>query len=516
MKRHSKIAFAALTALAATGCSASPPGTENGSAPSPARAADAPPPLYGRWRIVEVNGRPARSIGSEAGHEPGVAFGPSSYGGSSGCNSFGGTGLLVGARWFADSPMATQQGCGDLTAQEDAVMGILAGGPAVQFDGDDVAVLRTAKGILRLRRVGPPDGGQAAAPPVLMAGTRWTFATADGAPLSRTAQDRQARLTLEADEWTLEAPCATRTGQWRQEEGAIVLEPGRETARACRPELAGPSAALTRTMEGRLHYAIGPNEEIVLANADRWAAGGGDRAFSRGEPDPLVGQWRVLSVAGVPPPPSERPAELGFGGGSFAVWDGCRHSEGVAITHARQLFTFGSGVVTLANCPRDEVRARLNAIVGSSPRVARTSDGGLALVSRAGSLRLARKAARSFGTGVERKLRGGIKLDLATGTAGSRRFEGRPARFALESADRFTLALACGTIQGRWRNVRWPGGWYARFSPERVPDACAADPLARRLERFFSGNLLAAIGPNQDIALLVSESESLPGRVVRE
>jgi hypothetical protein len=46
-------------------------------------------------------------------------------------NSFGGTGLLVGRRWFGEPPMATQQGCSHLTAQEQAIMGIALSGPAI-------------------------------------------------------------------------------------------------------------------------------------------------------------------------------------------------------------------------------------------------------------------------------------------------------------------------------------------------------------------------------------------------
>lgn len=281
-------------------------------------------------------------------------------------------------------------------------------------------------------------------------------------------------------------------------------EAATEVAPACRPALRAGSAAFARALSGRMRYVLGP-EEIVLAGASGWVQG-------HREPEPdgaaaaLNGQWLVLSANGVPPPPSEQPAELAFGPGSFAVWDGCRHSEGVALIRARQLFTLGSGIVTMANCPPDPIRARIRAVVAASPRIAHTREGSLALVSRSGTLRLDRRSTRRFGTGVAMTLRPGNGFDVAAGTRGT-------ARLLLAPAERFSLALPCGRLTGRWRNHRDRSGGYARFSPDPPPASCAADPAARRLERFFTGDVLAAIGPNKDIALFVSRGKSLAGRV---
>jgi hypothetical protein len=220
----------------------------------------------------------------------------------------------------------------------------------------------------------------------------------------------------------------------------------------------------------------------------------------------LVGEWRIVSADGATPPQGERPATLYFGPRAYAVWDGCRHSEGVAIATERQLFTHGSGVVTLANCPRDEVREKINAVVAASPRIARVEGNGIALISRAGTLQLRRVSAQAFGTSVEAGLRPGASFDLLIGNGG-------PARLRLGARDTFAVSLPCGTFEGRWRNARGSGPDYARFSPERSPAGCGEGPAAMQLYNFFTGNIIAAVGPNRDIALFVNNGKSIAARV---
>jgi heat shock protein HslJ len=465
--------------------------------------------LHGAWRITGVNGAPTRTYASNAGERPSVEFQSGRYGGHSGCNSFGGHGLAIGDRWLAESPTATQQGCTDLEAQEQGIFSILAGGPTVTWKGPDAAELRTsAGGRLNLERTGPPsiDTGPSA-PPMLLAGTRWELWASDGVRLMAAAGREPIRLSFEAERWTLDTPCGPRAGGWRQAEGAVVLQAGAVTTRSCSEHQVRTAEALTRTLVGELRYVVGPNGEFVLASAEHWATGQRDLKLGAEEPDLLSGRWRVTSVNGGTPPAGERPAEVALGPGFFGVWDGCRHSEGVAIALQRQLFTHGSGVVTAANCPESPVRTKINAVVTSSPRVARTAGGGLALVSRAGVLRLERTSSQPFGVGVQTRLRSGTAFDLPAGP-------GRGARLTLGPGDRFSLALSCTTIQGRWRNERSPWGDYARFGPDGPPPDCADSPDEEPLYGFFMGDVHAAIGPNRDIALFVSNGQSRPARVV--
>jgi hypothetical protein len=101
-------------------------------APIPAPPPPAPPPsvadgdLQGRWRVVALNGAPPVPSAADRGGErsPFLVFSPRSYGGSSGCNSFGGLGVIEGGRLYASGAMRTAIGCGALAAQEEAIIGL--------------------------------------------------------------------------------------------------------------------------------------------------------------------------------------------------------------------------------------------------------------------------------------------------------------------------------------------------------------------------------------------------------
>lgn len=154
MGTHRNAAFTALAVLLTVACSAAPGEADRNATAAATGAREELPSLYGRWRIVALNGTPPRSIGSDPRSRPSIEFAPDRYRGSTGCNSFTGAGLLSGGRWFGETPLQTEQGCGDLTRQEEAVIGIVSGGPAVAFEGGDVATLTAAKGTLHLRREG--------------------------------------------------------------------------------------------------------------------------------------------------------------------------------------------------------------------------------------------------------------------------------------------------------------------------------------------------------------------------
>ena len=479
----------------------------NGSATRQDKAAAAAerPQLYGRWRIVEVNGAPARSLAGDPKVQPNVSFSQADYGGTTGCNGFGGIGLVLGDRWFGDSPMATQQGCGDLTEQETSIFEILAGGPTMMWSGRDTVLLRTPTGTLRLERTGDaPEPGRGEAP-MQLAGSRWELFAVDGKALDLPGARQPARMTFEADRWTLETPCAVHGGPWRQVDQAALLEPAAPTRVACSAALAAPSKALAAALTGKLHFVVGPNGELLATNGANWVTGRRDVTFTRGEGNLLTGEWRIVAVDGASPPAQERPATLLVGPRAYGIWDGCMHSEGVSIVADRQLFTHGSGVVTLANCPKDEIRQKINAVVAASPRIARTVDGGLALVSSIGTLRMNRLSTRAFGPATGAQLKAGTSFRLLAGADS--------ARLALGPGDAFSVTLPCGMFSGRWQNRRGFGTDFARFSPERPPAGCSEASAGMRLYNFLTGNVLAAVGPNRDIALFVNNGRSVPARV---
>lgn len=478
----------ALLALTAGACGNA---DSSGAAEPATRGTESRPTLYGRWSIVAINGSPPLRLGGDA-PQPSLVFAPGRYEGSSGCNSFGGTGLLAGNRWFGEPPMATQQGCGRLDAQERAVFGIASGGPAISFERSGEAILTTVAGSLRLRR---QEGGDVAPPerkPMLLAGSQWEVGMIDG----RGAANAGRLLTFEADRWTLSGGCAPLAGEWRQQGQRVTFALAAATPRSCGPE----DQALRGLFASAPHYVVGPNRELVIGGGEHWLTGQFARRPGLGDQPLLRGEWRIEKVDGEVPLKTERPPSLIFGASSYAVWDGCNHSEGVQLVLARQLFTRGSGISTLASCAPDPLRSRIHAIVAGNPRIAKT-EGGLALVAPAGMLRLTRQSSRGFGTSEQLGLRPPRTIVLLRGSATLRL-----------GAGRFAVELQCGRIEGDWR-----GGQPARFSPdpiERTAPRCVGTPGsdAFRLGQFFTGNVHAVTGPNRDIVLLVNEDESIAGR----
>jgi heat shock protein HslJ len=457
--------------------------------------------LAGRWHIVEVNSSPPLARPGGEGTPPAIAFTRDGYGGNSGCNSFGGIGLEVGNRWFAEPPMATMIGCGALNAQESLIYRVVAGGPAIEWRGADLVVLRAGGETLRLRRAGTVPAAQAR-PTMLLAGTRWALSTLDGRALVLAGAAAPLRLGFEADEWRLEAGCESRTGRWRQGEGSVRLHPA--TGASTRCGRAGD--ALARTLAGRLDYRVGPNGELVIASADHWIVGRRERDREDGQAQWLAGRWRIAAVDGAPTPASARPPELVFNAGAFFLWDGCRHSEGVAIALARKLFTRESGVATLAACPADPLQTKIAAILADAPRIARTAGTGVALVSAKGELRLSRLGATIAGAGARLGPRAGESFDLPTESGSS-------ARLDLGPRGRFAVALDCGSFSGSWRGSG--AGGAARFSPDALPKACERDADARSLAEMFTGDVHAAIGPKRDIALFANGERGWPATAAK-
>lgn len=461
--------------------------------------------LYGGWTVTAINGTAPLRSGTADPTRPSLFFAPARYEGYTGCNSFGGTGLLVGKRWFGEPPIATEQGCGDLTAQEQVIIGIASGGPAIALQGSTEATLTGAAGSLRLRREAEPEREALEPAPMLLAGTRWEVGGIDGHPVGVLSRRERARLIFEADRWTLDAGCSLLSGPWRQAGGAVAMRIASKQPSGCGPTLKAEDDSIRAMIAAGPRYVVGFNRELVMGGGDHWLTGRFDRSREREAADGLRGEWRVDAVDGAAPKAMPRPPSLIFGKAGYAVWDGCNHTEGVSLVVAGRLFTRGSGVSTMALCPTDPLRARIRGIVASNPQFARTSSDGMALVSRAGTLRMTRLSGRDFGTLKQLGLRAPRTISLL----------GPRAELMLLGGGRFAVALDCGRVEGNWR-----GGQPARFSPdpfERTAPNCPGGPgsAAFRLSRFFTGDVSAVTGPNRDIVLLVNEGESIAGQVAR-
>jgi hypothetical protein len=387
------------------------------------------------------------------------------------------------------------------------VHGLLASGPRIAWQGPDAVSLATDRHRVDLVRAGPAEERKQA-PPLAPTGTLWSLGALDGTGLpSPDGRNAFATLALEGTTYRIETPCRIAQGGWGQEAiGTLQLEvPATVTRRPCTAAQEAPSAGLVEAVAGHRRYATGPNGELVLAGTEHWVVG---QQIRRGaaEQAMIAGTWQVEGGPTAATRNGARPPEVRFAGRAYYLWDGCNHTEGLAILHERVLHSFGSGMSTLANCMAGRDDPKLKAVVTSTPSVGTLPGGGLLLRSAAGEVRLRRAGAASPDQTVSSRLGAPMRFTLLSGGGGT---------LELLSGNRFRLTQPCGITEGRWRAApRETDGAY-RFGPERAPDACMADEASRELQRAFIGNLDVAIGPNRDIALFVSRFGAVRARMDR-
>ena len=436
-----------------------------------------------------------------------LTFDEHGYGGYAGCNGFGGQGLAHEGRFYGGFAMSTAMACGPpFDGQETGVQRLLASAPRIEWLGPNWVALVAATGRLELTRSGalPPD--RLVIPNIPLLGTAWSFGALDGQAIEMPGARTGPVLTVEGDRFRLETPCLVGEGGWTQTgPGAAVLRPDRRAPRTCNPDARGQSQAWLAAMSGALRYGNGPNGEILLAGGGHWMMGDLVRRGSS-EAASLAGRYEVEGGPTAAERNGAKPAEFVLTRHAFYLWNGCNHTEGVAIAFERQLFLHDSGLTTLANCLPERVDARLTRIVLSEPRIGRIP-GGLLLSSAAGGVRLRRTGDAPPGSGgVTTGLAAGMRFNLLGSPGGT---------LAILPGNGFRLTQPCGVTEGRWRAAPQEPDGAVRFGPERPPEACYRDPAARSLQRVFLGNVDVAIGPNRDIALFAGRFGAARARLDR-
>lgn len=461
--------------------------------------------MLGQWRIVALDGRPP--IVGRDGRPPVLTFDEHGYGGYAGCNGFGGQGLAHEGRFYGGFAMSTAMACGaPFDGQETGVQRLLASAPRIEWLGADRIALAAPGQRLELERTGALPADRLVVAPTPFIGTAWSFGALDGKAIEMPGARSGPTLTVEGDRFTLDTPCLTLEGSWTQAgTGAVTLSPGSRTARTCNPASRGQSEAWAQAMRGALRYSNGPNGEILLAGGGHWMVGDLVRRGSS-EGGAIAGRYAVEGGRTAAQRNGAKPAELILTRNAYYLWDGCNHTEGLAIPFERQLFLHGSGVTTLANCTAGSEDARFKNIVLAEPRIGRIP-GGLILSSQSGAIRLRRAGVAPPGTG-------GVTTSLVPGMRFTLLGEGG-GTLAILPGSRFRLTQPCGVTEGRWRAAPRELDGAVRFAPERPAEACEGDPEARPLQRIFLGNVDVAIGPNRDIALFAGRFGAVRARLER-
>jgi len=220
---------------------------------------------------LSIDGRPpaSRWDGERA---PVLVFSAYEFGGTAGCNDFGGLGLLADGRYTIHSWSSDARSCpGELNEQEEGLRKLFSGRPNVRMasatrlrlDGGDHAV--------ELERAGP-NNKQPLAGPKALAGTDWRIETIDG--VVDTVDPAARVLGFTATNWSGSAACATLYGTWRSQSDRIVVGPEvATTEQNCPPDLARTDDALFELMRSNPRYLIGPNGELLIAGGGHALAG---------------------------------------------------------------------------------------------------------------------------------------------------------------------------------------------------------------------------------------------------
>jgi heat shock protein HslJ len=471
-------------------------------APQPAPpAAISDADLFGRWRIASLDGTAPSGRGTSA---PWLAFGPGSYGGHSGCNGFGGMGVLQDGRFYAGGAMQTAIGCSALEAQERAIIGLVTASPAVSLAPEGRLTLSAAGRNIVLER--DPAGPVAPArdePPAILAGSAWTIGSIDGGWL---ADGVRRTLSFEAETWTLSGPCGTRSGGWRQEGDRIrPLGQVSATPSPCTAEAARLDAAAAAVMGSTARFATGPNGEILIGGGGHWIGGERPREALGDDAPLLAGSWRIERIGGAAPAGEPR---IAFGPAGYGGTTGCNAFQGQYLAHRRRLFA-GPALRTEQGCGELTAQEeRIVALLAAAPGIARAAAGGLVLADGRGRLHLSRLSSSAPAVPQGRPWRGEPLTAELTWLDGAplRTGSAEPALRLRLSAQRFDIEAGCGRLGGIWR--RRGDALEFLTDAERRPEGACAGALSGRLSalmRLFNGPFRATVGANRELLIAGDE-----------
>ncbi|HEV2865063.1 MAG TPA: META domain-containing protein [Allosphingosinicella sp.] len=520
-------AAAAFMLVAPAACAAAPEpappaGAEAVEAAPASEAAPAFSDIEGSWRIVSVDGAAPRGTREDSGGErtPRIAFGPSSYGGTSGCNFFGGLGLFEAGRYYAAPAMQTLIGCGDLTAQEDAITGAFRGAPQLSLDEAGRLLIAGASHRMLLERGGAPAAPAAEEEyrPAVLAGTSWTLGTLDDMPLRAPGREGGGALRFEADRWSAQAACATLSGTWRQERDRIVLTgPSATTEQLCPEPAAAMDARLGALMAANPRFVTGPNGELLIAGGGHMAVGERRLEAMTDQSALLAGRWRVEAIDGRAPAAGTQPALL-FRGAGYRGHTGCNSIQGLFLAHRGRLLTH-PGPQTEQGCgPLTAQEARITGLLAASPRIAAAGEGRLALVDRDGMIRLRRQGPAAAAEDVPRALPTPSTLGAALlafdGEALRMRVEEPESRLRL-AARRWDMRVRCIEMGGVMRREGAVLRFFTDPPPSDTPQCPEAQgALGDRLMRLMNGEARALVGVNGEL-LIAGDEHWLTGQIER-
>ncbi len=408
--------------------------------------------MDGRWIITSFDGKKPSALQEDSGGQrnPEFTFGPNGYGGTSGCNSLGGLGVLKGDRYYTAIGPQTVMGCfGTVLEQEKALHELFRSSPKVSLSGDDLMTL-TGGGhkIMFEKKLGLV--GEEQFDPLLLAGTRWLILSIDGQYQTARNQADRRPLSFDAKSWQARPICARLSGKWAQSGWNLNFGATTTNKQGCAQNETVQDTAIRELFASNPKFSSGPNGELLIAGGGHWMQLDNDRAETAKDMPSLSGSWDITSLDGRELVRFEHldvgAPRMDFGATVYGGSTGCNNIIGNYIAREGRLYT-GPGPTTQQGCANlAEQENRIYELLRNAPNIALSGDA-IALVDRKGSMTLRRtsRAGTGFSKGKSLPSRYSGSFNYINGPS-SKIYEGSKPSTIIVRGEILEIATSCGTI----------------------------------------------------------------------
>lgn len=462
--------------------------------------------LYGAWKIVSLGGSAIQL--ASADRVPRLNFWAGGYGGNTGCNDFGGQGLVRDARYFTNSGPMTAVACPTIDAQENAILALMRDGPRIAYIANGKITLTSKDTRLVLKKDEAATRKMRAqalpAPDLILAGTFWQITSVDGAWLKPRNQRESRPLAFEADYWSGKPACGNLSGAWQQRGRAILAtSPKTDDGKGCSPEEAATDARVMDVMAVNPSFAtgnlLGVGSELLIVGGGHWLTASRNPTIDD-ETALVAGKWRLAAIDGVTPK-GVRPPTLSFAAGRYDGDTGCNTIGGNFLAQRRRLFTLPTPQTEMGCGDLADQEVRITGLLASSPRVAHLQAGGMALIDARGRLDLQRYASATHSP----QSTPAMSLEGITRRVEVMQIDGesirQPFRLSFNKL-RWATTLGCGMAGGDWRkidSVYWLYADPGTYPPPTCDPALQA--LKDKLSTVINGPARVLFGPNGEFLL---------------
>jgi heat shock protein HslJ len=219
----------------------------------------------------------------------------------------------------------------------------------------------------------------------------------------------------------------------------------------------------------------------------------------------LYGRWQIVSLNGSPPlrgggdPADARTPHISFGPGGYGGNAGCNSFGGQGLFDGTRYYASGATMTAMGCADLAAQEETVVRLMTASPRIVRAADRTLTVTAGAATMVLRQSATPPQPDWRPETLAGTVWILSAVDGASLSASGFRPPELRFE-ADRWTLAGACGTTGGAWRQVR---DEIVADTPAILTRACPAGAAALddRILALLAAGPRFVTGPNGEILI---------------